>query len=222
MKVNEIITEAPYGLGTRIKDTLKGFVPGVTGAAAKSRIEAGNETNQLLKAFQTYVSSVGGNINNIQGSVLTKWLTTRPRNYQVAVDWVPNTVLSRQELEQVLNDVVRADIAGGTDAYVGLTGKTPPRGKASASVTSAPPASTPSPAPAPASKPGPSFKPSASANVAPGVQIVNTEPIMLKFNGTLYGLGDRGEWISVKQRRPVPPEMEAFLDQQMDAVQGAA
>lgn len=220
MKVNEIITEAPYGLGTRIKDTLKGFVPGVTGSAAKSRIEAGNETNQLLRAFQTYVASVGGDINNVQGSVLAKWLTTRPRNYQVARDWVPNQVLNKQELEQVLTDVVRADIAGGTDAYVGLTGKTPV-GSAPSAPRSAP-APAPSAAPAPASKPGPSFKPSASANVAPGVQIVNTEPIMIKFNGVLFGLGDRGEWITVKQRRPVPPEMEAFLDQQLDAVQGAA
>jgi hypothetical protein len=220
MKVNEIITEAPYGFGTRIKDTIKGFAPGVTGAAAKSRIEAGKETNELLKAFQIYVSSVGGDINNVQGPVLTKWLTTRPRNYQVAVDWVPNQALTKQELEQVLTDVVRADIAGGTDAYVGLTGKQPTGGRRAAAPTPAPAA--PAPAPAPSTKPAPSFRPSASANVAPGVQIVNTEPIMLKFNGTLYGLGDRGEWISMKQRRPVSADMEAFLDQQMDAVQGAA
>ncbi len=53
------IDEAPYGIGQRVGDTLKGFVPGGMGRMAKGRKESGKMANELNKQWQSHLGKKG-------------------------------------------------------------------------------------------------------------------------------------------------------------------
>ena len=53
------LDEAPYSLGQRAGDTLKGFVPGGMGRMAKGRKESGKMANELNKQWQSHLGKKG-------------------------------------------------------------------------------------------------------------------------------------------------------------------
>lgn len=52
--------------------------------------------------------------------------------------------------------------------------------------------------------------------LAQGVDVINPEPIMFKFNNKNYILGDRGQWVDSKTQKLADQTTQAFLDQQHD------
>jgi hypothetical protein len=55
-----------------------------------------------------------------------------------------------------------------------------------------------------------------SSQLAKGVEILDLEPIMIRYNKTNYILGDKGAWIKEKGNQPVPQSLAAFLNKQHD------
>ena len=54
------------------------------------------------------------------------------------------------------------------------------------------------------------------SDLAPGVEIVNQEPIILKYQNRDYGLDNHGQWINRKNGKKADEATAAFLDQQHD------
>jgi hypothetical protein len=50
----------------------------------------------------------------------------------------------------------------------------------------------------------------------PQVELVNNEPVMLKFQKVMYVLNDKGQWVTSKTQKPVPQGMADFLNQQQE------
>jgi hypothetical protein len=62
----------------------------------------------------------------------------------------------------------------------------------------------------------------AKAKMAKDVDIVNMDPMILRYRGKDFHLGDKGEWVDSKINRPAPQAFQAFLNQQADIADGAA
>jgi hypothetical protein len=60
------------------------------------------------------------------------------------------------------------------------------------------------------------------AKMAKDVDIVNMDPMILRYRGKDFHLGDKGEWVDSKINRPAPQAFQAFLNQQADIADGAA
>ena len=56
----------------------------------------------------------------------------------------------------------------------------------------------------------------AKAKMAKDVEVVNMEPMILRYRGKDFHLGDKGEWVDSKINRPAPQAFQAFLNQQAD------
>jgi hypothetical protein len=63
---------------------------------------------------------------------------------------------------------------------------------------------------------------SAQAKMARDVEVVNMDPMILRYRGKDFHLGDTGEWVDSKSNRPAQPAYQAFLNQQADIADGAA
>ena len=207
MKVNEIValTEAPYGALDKAKNAL-GSLFGTD--AAKGRAAVGREANDTAAEFRQYVTSSGGNPSRVDGSALVYWLTNKRKpNYPISKDIVPNGVLNAKMIDTAIMQTIQADIAGGIDAWRALQGGTEmPAPQQTAPQQTAPQRTSTSTA--------------APAKLAKGVEIVNQEPIIIRFGGVTFTLGDTGTWIQMKSRKPAPPDLSAFLDQQHDIILG--
>jgi hypothetical protein len=62
----------------------------------------------------------------------------------------------------------------------------------------------------------------AKAKMAKDVEVVNMEPMILRYRGKDYHLGNKGEWVDSKINRPAPEAFQAFLNQQADIADDAA
>jgi len=62
---------------------------------------------------------------------------------------------------------------------------------------------------------------SAQAKMAKDVEVVNMDPMILRYRGKDFHLGDTGEWVDSKSNRPAQPAYQAFLNQQADIADGA-
>jgi hypothetical protein len=62
----------------------------------------------------------------------------------------------------------------------------------------------------------------AKAKMAKDVDIINMDPMILRYRGKDFHLGDKGEWVDSKINRPAPQAFQAFLNQQADIADGAA
>jgi hypothetical protein len=62
---------------------------------------------------------------------------------------------------------------------------------------------------------------SAQAKMARDVEVVNMDPMILRYRGKDFHLGDTGEWVDSKSNRPAQPAYQAFLNQQADIADGA-
>lgn len=61
----------------------------------------------------------------------------------------------------------------------------------------------------------------AKAKMAKDVDIVNMDPMILRYRGKDFHLGDKGEWVDSKINRPAPQAFQAFLNQQADIADDA-
>ncbi len=63
-----------------------------------------------------------------------------------------------------------------------------------------------------------------SANaLSKDIQVVNKEPMILRFRDQDFYIGDKGQWLNVKSNKEAPQAFQAFLHQQADlATPGAA
>ena len=61
----------------------------------------------------------------------------------------------------------------------------------------------------------------AKAKMAKDVEIVNMDPMILRYRGKDFHLGDKGEWVDSKINRPAPQAFQAFLNQQADIADNA-
>lgn len=99
-----------------------------------------------------------------------------------------------------------------------------PQAAAAAPTQAAAPAQQPAPQAAPAATPQPqaAAKPAAPAPAAPGtlssgVSIISSEPIVIRYKNSDYGLNDQGQWALLKRPdRPVPQSFAVFLDKEHD------
>jgi hypothetical protein len=55
-----------------------------------------------------------------------------------------------------------------------------------------------------------------SSQLTKGVEIIDLEPIIIRYNNTNYMLGDKGVWVKEKGNQPVPQSLAAFLNKQHD------
>jgi len=62
---------------------------------------------------------------------------------------------------------------------------------------------------------------SAKAKMAKDVDVINMDPMILRYRGKDFHLGDKGEWVDSKINRPAPSAFQAFLNQQADIADGA-
>jgi len=62
---------------------------------------------------------------------------------------------------------------------------------------------------------------SVQAKMAKDVEVVNMDPMILRYRGKDFHLGDTGEWVDSKSNRPAQPAYQAFLNQQADIADGA-
>lgn len=62
----------------------------------------------------------------------------------------------------------------------------------------------------------------AKAKMAKDVDIVNMDPMILRYRGKDFHLGDKGEWVDSKINRPASQAFQAFLNQQADIADDAA
>ena len=60
------------------------------------------------------------------------------------------------------------------------------------------------------------------AKMAKDVEVVNMDPMILRYRSKDFHLGDTGEWVDSKSNRPAQPAYQAFLNQQADIADGAA
>lgn len=60
------------------------------------------------------------------------------------------------------------------------------------------------------------------AKMAKDLEVVNMDPMILRYRGKDFHLGDTGEWVDSKSNRPAQPAYQAFLNQQADIADGAA
>lgn len=56
-------------------------------------------------------------------------------------------------------------------------------------------------------------QPAADSNpVQQGAEIINKEPVIIRFQGTVYGLNDQGSWSNIKTGKVPEESVEAFLN----------
>jgi hypothetical protein len=61
----------------------------------------------------------------------------------------------------------------------------------------------------------------AKVNLAKDVEVINMDPMILRYRGKDFQLGDTGDWVDSKSNRPATPAFQAFLNQQADIADGA-
>ena len=55
-----------------------------------------------------------------------------------------------------------------------------------------------------------------SPTLAKDVEVVNDEPMILRYRGIDYLIGDKGQWVNAKSNKDAPQSFQAFLDKQAD------
>lgn len=90
MKINEIITEAPVGIGGRIKNAVLSKMPGSTGALAKGNQQAATNANNLYKNFLKQLGASGKKIQDVDDVVLKKFF----KQYGTAPKTVDDAMLA--------------------------------------------------------------------------------------------------------------------------------
>lgn len=115
MKIDDLIIEAPMGIGQRVLQKAISKVPGGIGAKAQGKLDTGSVANSWRKKYMTYLGRTGGTPSTETISAFLKTLGLED-------DIIQNTVkesvilereLTRSEVDQIFLNVARNAAAGG-------------------------------------------------------------------------------------------------------------
>jgi len=207
MKVNEIVNEGLWG-------GIKGAVKGFKQSQAKHSPVVQSAIDQWDK-IDNKLAAAGYDMKDpaVYGEQLNRWLGRWLNNGTSAPPYEGTlTAIDGNTIKNYIYKAIVDTQTGNRSDDIEYSQKKSLANKVKSQIAGNTPAE-----PAAAQEPP---APAAAHKLAPGVEIVNQDPIMIKFQGAVYRLGGMGEWINHKNRRKVDAALDTFLDQQANFTQG--
>ena len=69
---------------------------------------------------------------------------------------------------------------------------------------------------------GADIPPQVAAKLAKDVEVIDADPMILRYRSVDYFLGDKGQWVNAKTNKDAPAPFQAFLNKQADAIEQTA
>ena len=210
MKINEIasnqLNEGPLDFAKRVGAGVKGFVQG-GGTGAKAGWTAQGAANAQTKKINNVANSALQRLSQYSATLSASGKQLDP---QTASQWFAS--FSGSAPETAPQDVSPTALTAWLRKEVGAYMAKKAGGQ---SVKPAQPAQAKQPTDTPAQTKQP------ATSTPAGVQIVSPEPLVLKYRNNEFARGDSGQWVYFGSKKPVTPEVAAFLDNQEDILHPA-
>jgi len=228
MKINEIVTEGILDRAKQLGAGVKGLSGGVSGAKAgwQAQGSRNDQTDKINKTTSFALQKWAAVAQSIQTSTGRTPTAAQAKKWFAQFSGKPAKTAPTQMSDVGIKNWLTKEVANYiTNKEIPPTQRTPRNvagGDATATQSATnEPADNTNTANDMTSRMSQSTRP-AQPQLAGGVSIVSREPLVFKYRGMDYAVGDTGEWVKFGSNQPVSQTLSRFLDAQEDTLSRTA